>query len=124
MLRKQARLQSEGRVGQPSVPIALNPKGAYSIGVKIGRSSLDVLVVDFVGVVIGSDRHHYDYPDTDTVYELIDERISQLMVGMNKTQASRIVGIGVSAPFSLSGWGRLMGAPAEKKERWEIKNIR
>jgi predicted NBD/HSP70 family sugar kinase len=124
LLRKQARLQSEGKVGQPSVPIALNPQGAYSIGVKIGRSSLDVLVVDFVGTVIGSASHNYDYPDPGTVFESIDETINRLIGGMNKVQVSRIVGIGVAAPFSLSGWGRLTGVPSEKLERWNGINIR
>src|SRR5437867_3112236 len=29
-----------GKVGQPSVPLALNPDGAYAIGVKVGRRSM------------------------------------------------------------------------------------
>src|SRR6185295_12238724 len=38
-----------GKVGQPSVPLSLDPDGAYAIGVKVGRRSLDVLLVDFTG---------------------------------------------------------------------------
>jgi hypothetical protein len=38
-----------GRVGQPSQPIALNPDGAFSIGVQIGRRNLDVALLDFTG---------------------------------------------------------------------------
>ena len=40
-----------GKIGQPSVPMALNPDGAFSIGIKIGRRSLDVLLVDFAAQV-------------------------------------------------------------------------
>jgi len=40
-----------GRIGQPSVPMALNPDGAFSIGIKIGRRSLDVLLLDFTAQV-------------------------------------------------------------------------
>ena len=40
-----------GRIGQPSVPIALNPDGAFTLGIKVGRRSLDVLAMDFVGQV-------------------------------------------------------------------------
>jgi hypothetical protein len=29
-----------GKVGQPSLPLSLNPEGAYSIGIKVGRRSL------------------------------------------------------------------------------------
>ena len=47
---------TRGKVGQPSVPMALNPDGAFSIGIKIGRRSLDMLLLDFTGQV-GADRH-------------------------------------------------------------------
>src|SRR5690606_23077600 len=40
-----------GRVGQPSVPVSLNPDGAFSVGVKIGRRRCDVVLMDFVGGV-------------------------------------------------------------------------
>ena len=43
-----------GRVGKPFTPIALNPEGAYSIGIKIGRRSLEVLLVDFDGAIVAS----------------------------------------------------------------------
>ena len=38
-----------GRVGQPSVPMSLDPEGAYFLGVKVGRRSLDFVLVDFTG---------------------------------------------------------------------------
>jgi hypothetical protein len=52
-----------GKVGQPSVPMALNPDGAFSIGVKIGRRSMDMLLVDFTGHV--RERLSLDYPFPD-----------------------------------------------------------
>jgi predicted NBD/HSP70 family sugar kinase len=33
------------------VPLSLNPDGAYSVGIKVGRRSMDVLLVDFTGAV-------------------------------------------------------------------------
>ncbi|HET7714638.1 MAG TPA: winged helix-turn-helix domain-containing protein, partial [Bauldia sp.] len=33
------RNRQRGKVGQPSVPFALNPDGALSLGVKVGRRS-------------------------------------------------------------------------------------
>ena len=44
LLLKQEAVR--GKVGQPSVPIALNPQGAYSIGIKVGRRSADTLLLD------------------------------------------------------------------------------
>ena len=38
-----------GRVGQPTVPFSLDPEGAFSLGLKIGRRSCDLVLIDFVG---------------------------------------------------------------------------
>ncbi|TXH81688.1 MAG: winged helix-turn-helix domain-containing protein, partial [Rhizobium sp.] len=38
-----------GRVGQPSIPMRLNPDAVLSFGVKIGRRSADLVLMDFVG---------------------------------------------------------------------------
>ena len=35
-----------GKVGQPSVPMSLNPEGAYSLGLKIGRRSADIILLE------------------------------------------------------------------------------
>src|SRR5690606_13593829 len=48
LLRKKEVIR--GLIGQPSTPIEINPDGAISIGVKIGRRSLDLLALSF-------DRH-------------------------------------------------------------------
>ena len=39
-LLKQSRVR--GRIGQPSVPLALNPDGAFAIGVKVGRRGAEL----------------------------------------------------------------------------------
>src|SRR5438105_9098417 len=58
-----------GKVGQPSVPMALNPDGAFSIGIKIGRRSLDMLLVDFTGQVRERVSLDYPFPDPDTLFD-------------------------------------------------------
>jgi predicted ArsR family transcriptional regulator len=52
----------KGRVGQPSVPMSLKPGGAYSIGLKIGRRSADLLLMDFVGNIHKQLHETYAYP--------------------------------------------------------------
>ena len=47
LLKREAPLR--GRVGQPTVPMSLDPDGAYSLGLKIGRRSCDLVLVDFRG---------------------------------------------------------------------------
>ena len=49
LVRKEAPVR--GKVGQPSVPLALDAQGASAVGVLVGRSGVDVLRVDFTGAV-------------------------------------------------------------------------
>ena len=72
-----------GRIGQPSVPLALNPDGAFSIGIKIGRRSADWLLVDFTGTVrqrptIGLPRS----PDADGLLPALGRNMGILRGGL------------------------------------------
>lgn len=112
-----------GKVGQPSVPLMLNPDGAYAIGIKVGRRSLDVLLVDFHGRTRERRSLDYDYPDPDTLFDAIDERIKALVKGLGRTAAARIEGVGIAAPLSLGGWQALLGVPAEVAAKWQAIDI-
>jgi predicted NBD/HSP70 family sugar kinase len=113
-----------GRIGQPSVPIALNPDGAFSIGVKIGRRSLDVLLVDFTGRVRDRSMLNYTYPDPDQVFDQIGARIERLRASLAPAQRARVVGVGIAAPLSLGGWSALLGIEPERAQRWNQTDIR
>src|ERR687884_1212775 len=52
-----------GKVGQPSVPLALDPDGAFAVGIKVGRRSMDLLLVDFAGQVRERASLRYAFPD-------------------------------------------------------------
>jgi hypothetical protein len=67
-----------GKVGQPSVPMALNPDGAFSIGIKIGRRGMDLLLLDFTGQVRARLSLDYAFPDPDTLFAEIETRLRQL----------------------------------------------
>lgn len=41
----------KGRMGPPTVPIALNPEGAFSVGISVGNRHTDLVLIDFVGTV-------------------------------------------------------------------------
>jgi predicted NBD/HSP70 family sugar kinase len=118
---KQDRLR--GRVGQPSVPIALNPDGAFTLGIKVGRRSLDVLAMDFVGQVRCRESLEYGYPDPEQIFPAIQERLAlvEKQLGGN---AARIVGAGVAAPLWLGGWRDFLGAPAGVMDAWNEIDIR
>ena len=56
VLEQQMLLRATGRRmglrGQPATLLRLDPEGAYSIGVNLGRRSLDSLLEDFSGTVL------------------------------------------------------------------------
>jgi predicted NBD/HSP70 family sugar kinase len=113
-----------GKVGQPSVPMALNPDGAFSIGIKIGRRSMDMLLVDFTGGVRERLSLAYDFPDPDRLFDEIDARLKQLRKVLKPAQRERLHGIGIAAPLSLGGWHALLGIAPELAARWTGIDIR
>ena len=111
-----------GRIGQPSVPIALNPDGAFTLGIKVGRRSLDVLAMDFVGQVRYREMLSYEYPDPDIIFPAIERKLALVDTQLGE-HASRLVGVGVAAPLWLGGWRDFLGAPPSVMDAWNEIDI-
>ena len=94
----------KGKVGKPSVPYLLNPDGVFSIGLKIGRRSADLLVLDALGEVRHQLRDTYDYPLPHTVFGFLRDGFAALMGDMDDHMRARLCGVGVAAPFELWSW--------------------
>lgn len=112
-----------GRIGQPSVPVFLNPDGAFSIGINVGRSRLDVSLLDFVGKVRLQSSLDYKVPNPDTIFGEIASRIQQMQAHLGP-MAPRIVGVGVSAPLWFGGWQALWGDAGKTIQAWNEINIK
>ena len=115
---------TRGKVGQPSVPMALNPDGAFSIGIKIGRRSLDMLLLDFTGQVRERASLSYAFPDPDTLFGEIETRLQHLVQALPFKLRSRLHGVGVAAPLSLGGWQALLGIRPRQAAKWAQIDIR
>jgi len=122
MVRKLEPLR--GKVGQPSVPMALDPDGAFSIGIKIGRRSLDMLLLDFTGQVRHRSSLSYLFPDPDHLFTEIKARLRQLTQSLPAKLRPRLHGVGIAAPLSLGGWQGLLGIPAQQADKWTHIDIR
>lgn len=107
-----------GRVGQPSIPMRLNPDAVYSFGVKIGRRSADVVLMDFVGKIRQQVRRIYAYPKPDEIISIIMSGIEQLEAQMEPQARARVAGVGIAAPFELWNWAEEVGAPQGAMDAW------
>jgi predicted NBD/HSP70 family sugar kinase len=121
LLARQPRVR--GRIGQPSVPIALRAEGAYTIGIKVGRRSLDVLAMDFVGHVCSRDVLEYAYPDPRVLFPALENKLARLNDTLGE-RTRQVVGVGVAAPLWLGGWRDFLGAPPDALEAWHDIDIR
>jgi predicted NBD/HSP70 family sugar kinase len=113
-----------GKVGQPSVPLRLNPDGAFAVGIKVGRRSLDVLLVDFTGQARQRWSLEYRFADPDAVLAEIAQRLKEVRRKLSAPMRGRIQGIGIAAPLSLGGWQQLLGFPAGTAEKWNRIDLR
>lgn len=122
LLRKGEPLR--GRVGQPSVPLRLDPDGATAIGIKVGRRSLDVLWVDFTGTPRERFQLEYAMPDPDQLLAEIGRRLHELRQSAGDAAFARVQGVGIAAPLSMDGWGDLLGMPPALAARWRATDLR
>ncbi|MEP6826533.1 MAG: ROK family transcriptional regulator [Aestuariivirga sp.] len=107
-----------GKVGQPLVPFKLNPDGAFSIGLKVGRRSGDLILLDLAGKVRKIVRQPYHFPTPEEFLAFAKAGISKLLADLPKALHSRISGLGIASPFELWNWEEEVGAPHDVLEAW------
>ena len=112
-----------GRIGQPSVPMSIAPDGAYFVGLKIGRRSADLTLVDFVGKVVATQRQTYRYPTPDTVVAFVAQALPIIVATLASQTRQRISGMGVAMPFQLWNWVQFIGAPQSEMDAWRDRDI-
>lgn len=112
------RAPHRGKRGQPSVPFALRANGAFGVGIKIGRRSIQISLTDFCGTVRASLCEHWDYPDTDAMQRFTEKGLRAILSALDSVEASRVSGIGIAMPFEIWRWNEHAQAPQNKLDRW------
>jgi hypothetical protein len=107
-----------GKVGQPSIPMSLNPEGAFSIGFKFGRRSATFVLMDLVGNVRCLRSAAYAYPVPAELERFVKSGISEILQHLDQNQAERVCGLGIAVPFQIWGWQAEVGAPHDVVEAW------
>jgi len=113
-----------GRQGQPSVPYSLNPKAAYSFGLKIDQRSADLVLVDFVGDVLGFERIEADFPSPSAVMAFAKSAISKLSRRHRSVSEGRVAGLGIASPFHRLQVSSEKGVTGAWLESWQEVDIR
>jgi len=121
LLRKEK--PQRGRVGQPSVPFSLNPEGSHSIGLKIGRRSADVVLMNLAGTVIARHRQPYRYPEPQGLFEFAEASWLDLESRLPRPDRTRISGLGTAMPGEIWNWAQEVGALPGILDQWRTLDV-
>lgn len=112
-----------GTVGQPKIPFGLNADGAFGLGLKIGRRSFDMTLLDLAGNVRASLHEKIDYPTVEHLFSFAQRGFTVLTQQLTQQQHASIRGVGVAMPFELWSWAEEAGAPQDALQAWQNINI-
>lgn len=107
-----------GKVGQPLVPFELDPDGAFAIGLKVGRRSGDLILLDLTGKVRRTIHRPYRFPSPQELLGFVRTSVEELISELDADQRQRISGLGIASPFELWNWAEEVGAPGGVMEAW------
>ena len=116
LLKREAPLR--GRVGQPTIPMSIDPEGAYSFGLKIGRRGCDLVLIDFRGAIRQRAHRAYAFPTPVMIIDFVRDSLPLLANSLPAFQKRRIVGLGVATPFQLWNWESEIAAPPGAMDAW------
>lgn len=108
----------KGKVGQPSVPMRLAPGGAYFFGLKVGRRSAELFLVNFIGEVMARRQELYRYPTPQSTIKFAKESVADICNYLTPDQISRISGLGIASPYFLWEWAAAIGIDQHEMNAW------
>lgn len=106
------RRQDGGR-GQPAALYRLNPKGAFGIGVRLDRTSIETVLVDLSGKILARQTHDMLLPHPDQALELVKRDVASVLAVLGAEERQRLTGIGLAQPYNLGSWLRELDLQAD-----------
>ena len=113
-----------GRVGQPMVPLSLNPDGVFSLGLMVGRRSYEMMLMDFCGTIRDVRRMTFPYPTSGQLLEFTTNAARELVDSLPRALRGRVAALGVATPFDMWNWGDIVGAPPGAMSEWRDFDVR
>lgn len=112
-----------GRVGQPSVPMRLNPNVRHYIGLQLGRRRYVLVLIDFTGNILSKIEKIHNYPTPRNLMEFIDHSLAKLLKSAER-DSEQIFAFNVAAPFDLWNWTHEINAPQGVMDEWRSFDIK
>jgi predicted NBD/HSP70 family sugar kinase len=92
----EGEARSEGR-GAPATTLAINPDGAYSVGLDLDRDHLTGVLVDLAGKVRQRVDREVDTPSPGETLDLMVDMVDA-MLARQELRAENLAGVGVGIP--------------------------
>ena len=122
-LEQQGLITSTGRRmgqrGQPATMLRLDSAGAYAIGIKLGRRSIDALLIDFTGTVLKSRRFERLDPEPTEAVQLALRGVRELRRALAPSRRDRLVGVGLALPVTFQPCLSEAELPTETLQAWQ-----
>ncbi|MDM0053977.1 ROK family protein [Variovorax sp. J22R115] len=112
-LIEPAGRRQEGQRGQPAGLYRINPEGAYGIGVRLDRTSIETVMIDLGGKVLAREAHDLLLPHPDEALTLVRRGIGRMLDVLDAAQRRRLTGVGLAQPYNLGSWLRELDLKAD-----------
>jgi predicted NBD/HSP70 family sugar kinase len=123
MIETLGKRHSGGR-GQPATMLKIAASGAFGFGVRLDRTSIETVLADFSGRIIGRRSHDRILPAPEEAVDIVVEAIRDLLPLVDPDERERIAGVGLAMPFNLGAWLPELGLPADCFALWEGVDIK
>ncbi|TMM55431.1 ROK family transcriptional regulator [Sulfitobacter sabulilitoris] len=110
---------TRGKIGKPSVPMALNPGGALSVGFKLGRRGSELFLMNLCGEVLFERRITYDIAIPEAIFAFMRDSFEDALSHVGPVTAQKLCGIGIALPFEIWKWGTSDGNTPQEFLRWK-----
>lgn len=113
-----------GQIGKPLTPFLIDPDGAYAFGLKIGRRSCDLVLLDLSGACRAIRRLRYERPEVDDILKFLRTAMAAIRRGLDDDRNARVVGLGIAVPGKVGDWPERFALPsAVPTVPWDSVNL-
>jgi predicted NBD/HSP70 family sugar kinase len=109
----------DGARGQPATMLALDPDGAYAIGVRLDRGRIESLLCDLGGRVLATRLHDGLLPSPAEALDLVRRDVADLANVVPSGRRDRIAGVGLARPWNLESWHAELDLPDGAFAAWD-----